>query len=223
MKDLGTLIRVFEDGTISFLSVQEQNIQEEERQRRVREDCPEKEAITRLEVVRLLQRDARMGTPGESYRKLQAFHWQEAPELPRYASDIPSPKLDNLFAHEERVQRNNPAGSFCGQPIVGLDELGMEVDNARDTTNRVAVSSGTSTPAEILPGEERCADGIIRRSTAAEVVGYDTYHNQEAIEAGQKRVSMAEARQASKDGAMVHYRPNRFVGEGEYALVEVQG
>ncbi len=219
MKDLSTLIRVFEDGTISFLSVQEQNIQEEERQRRVREDCPEKEAITRLEVVRLLQRDARMGTSGESYRKLQAFHWQEAPELPRYASDIPSPKLDNLFAHEEHVQRNNPAGSFCGQPIVGLDELGMEVDNARDLANRLATSSHTSIPAEILPGEERCADGIIRRTTTAEAQG-DVYYNREFTETGQKRVSIVEGREAAQGGYMVYFRPDGRVGEGEYALVE---
>ena len=219
MKVPSTLFRVFEDGTISFLSVQEQNLEEELRQCRVREDCPEKEAITMLEVVRLLQRDARMGTPGESYRKLQAFHWQEAPELPRYVSDIPSPKLDNLFAHEERVQRNNPAGSFCGQPIVGLDELGMEVDNARDLANRLATSSHTSIPAEILPGEERCADGSIRRTTTAEAQG-DAYYNREFTETGQKRVGIAEGREAAQEGYMVYFRPDGRVGEGEYTLVE---
>lgn len=213
-------IRVFEDGTISFLSTQEVDAQEQERQQSIRKLCPEKEALPELEIKRLTERDERSGTPGRSYRKLFPFHWQGLPELPVYVADIPSPKLGIPTAHDERVQRDNVVGSFCGSPIVTLDKFGMEVDEERDLVNRLAVSGGTSAPAEILPGEERCADGIIRRSTTAEAVGYDTYHNQEAIEAGQKRVSMADAVQASKEGSMVYYRPNNFVGEGEYALVE---
>ena len=123
--------------------------------------------------------------------------------------------------NENRLQLDNVVGSFCGQPIITIDGLGAEADDEIDLQLRLMTSSHTSFPAEILPGEERCADGIIRRITTTEVVGYETYHNQEAIEAGQKRVSIAEARQASKDGAMVHYRPSRLVGQGEYALVEV--
>ena len=110
-------------------------------------------------------------------------------------------------------------GSFCGQPILTIDTGRAEKEHTVFLAG--ILITGKSEPPEVLPGEERCTDGIIRRSTTAEVIGYDVYHNQEQIEAGQKRVSMAEARQASKDGAMVFYRPNRFVGEGEYALVEV--
>ncbi len=120
-----------------------------------------------------------------------------------------------------RVNDADVIGSFCGQRIVTIDELGADSDDAADLTLRLMSSSHMSVPAETLPGEEICSDRIVRRSTTAEVIGYDVYHNQEQIEAGQRRVSMAEARQASKDGAMVFYRPNRFVGEGEYALVEV--
>jgi len=204
--------------------------------------CPsDGPAITKFELDRLLAREERAGIPGSSHRVRLPFWWQEAPELPRYAADIPSPVLDILFAHDERMQRDNTVGSFCGAPIVTLDEFGMEVDREHETNllcgkprlyvdsyltpddegyGKLLMSTHNSIPAEILPGEERCADGIIRRSTTAEVIGYDTYHNQAAIEAGQQRVSMADAKQASKDGAMVHYRPNRFVGEGEYALIQ---
>lgn len=123
--------------------------------------------------------------------------------------------------NNSRVNDADVIGSFCGQRIVTIDGLGAEADDEADLYLRLMSSSHTSVPPEILPGEERCADGIIRRVTTAEALGYDVYHNQEQIEAGQKRVSIAEAQQASKDGAMVHYRPNRFVGIGEYALVEV--
>jgi len=165
-------LRVFEDGTISHLTVLEQNMREQERQRLASELCSlEAASITPFELNRLLQRDERAGTPGKSYRKLQPLHWQAAPELPHYASDIPSPKLDILYAHQDRVLRDEVYGFFCGQPVVGLDELGMEVDRQRDTVNIVANSSGTSIPAEVMPGEVRCADGIVRRISTHEVTG----------------------------------------------------
>ncbi len=119
----------------------------------------------------------------------------------------------------ERVNQTDVVGSFCGQPIITVNALGAEEDDEVDMLRRIFSSSGTSVPAEVLPGEERCADGIIRRITTTEAVGYDVYHNQDKIEKGQKRVSIAEAQQAAKDGAMVYYRPSRLVGEGEYALV----
>jgi hypothetical protein len=70
-------------------------------------------------------------------------------------------------------------------------------------------STHDNAPAEILPGEERCADGVIRRSTTTEVVGYDTYHNQAQTEAGQQRVGLEEARKAAAAGSVVYWRPNR--------------
>jgi len=108
----------------------------------------------------------------------------------------------------ERVNED-VVGSFCGQRIVTIDALGADADEVADLHLRLMASSGTSFPAEVLPGEEVCADGIIRRTTTAEAVGYDTYHNQEQIETGQKRVSIADARKAAKDGAVVYFRPNR--------------
>lgn len=119
--------------------------------------------------------------------------------------------------HEDRVQRSSIVGSFCGQPIITLDELGAEVDDATDLYARLDMSSHTSIPAEILPGEERCADGIIRRMTTAEAVGYDTYHNQESIEKGQKHGSIELGRLAAIAGKMVYWRPNRATLEA-YAV-----
>ena len=146
--------------------------------------------------------------------------WHSSPpnSIPAVTFGIDSPRLDINEAHDERVQRNNVKGSFCGQPIVGLDELGMEVDQQREAQRLVDSSSGTSVPAEVLPGELRCDDGIIRRVTTAEAIG-DTYYNQEYTEENTRRISIAEAQQLSKDGLLVFYRPNKRVGEGEYALV----
>jgi hypothetical protein len=74
----------------------------------------------------------------------------------------------------------------------------MEVDEARDLATRLTVSSGTSVPAEILPGEERCADGIIRRITTAEAIGYDVFKDRQAMEYDSEvRVSTAHKLQPS--------------------------
>jgi hypothetical protein len=216
-------LRVFEDGTISTKTVLEQNMEEQERQRGLCSlDLP---ALTTFEINQLLERDVRAATPGKSYRKLQTLHWQEAPELPHYASDIPSPKLDILFAHQNRVLRDDVAGYFCGQPIVDLDELGMEVDQMRDTINRIASSSGTSIPAEVMPGEMICADNVIRRTTTREVTGEQHSiltdrlakwcpKGQDVDDAGEPIespvellcVNIDEARQASKEGKIVKWR-----------------
>jgi hypothetical protein len=127
--------------------------------------------------------------------------------------------LSSDAVHEDRVQRGNVLGSFCGQPIITIDEFGAEADDAADLNFRLMVSSHTSIPAEVLPGEIICNDGIIRRVTTAEAVGYDTYHNQEQIEAGTVRYPVDAARSFSKAGLMVYYRPDKHVGAGEYALV----
>lgn len=117
------------------------------------------------------------------------------------------------MVHEDRVQRGNVVGVFCGQNIVTIDEVGAEVDSMADLYMRLATSSHTSIPAEILPGEERCADGIIRRTTTAEAQGYDDYHNKEQIEAGLQRGGLDLGRLASLAGELVYWRPNRATFE----------
>lgn len=117
--------------------------------------------------------------------------------------------LDNNIAHDSRVQRDNVLGNFCGVPIITLDEVGMDVDVVRDQNRRLSVSSGESIPPEVLPGEEICSDGIIRRTTTAEAMGYDTYHNQAATEVGTRRGGIEEGRLAAMEGKLVMWRPNR--------------
>jgi hypothetical protein len=116
-------------------------------------------------------------------------------------------KSDSI--NNSRVNEADVIGSFCGQRIVTIDEIGAEADDEADLYLRLMSSSHTSVPPEILPGEERCADGIIRRVTTAEAVGYDAYHNQEQIEKGQKRGGIALGKLASLAGKMVYWRPNR--------------
>jgi hypothetical protein len=180
---------VYEDGTVLFNTAQEA----------LPSLCSvDVSALTEFDLNRILARDERTGVPGTSYRKLRPFHWQGIPELPVYAADIPSPRLDILIAHDERMQRDGAVGSFCGSPIVALNEFAMEVDEVRNLSNRLAVSSGTSVPAEILPGEERCADGIIRRITTAEAVGYDIFKDRQQMEYDSEvRVSTAHKLQPS--------------------------
>ena len=149
--------------------------------------------------------------------------WHSVPPsaIPAVTFGIDSPKIDVISVHSDRVQRDKVFGSFCGEPIVGLDDLSIEVDEARYLQSRVDSSSGQSIPAEVLPGEEICSDGIIRRSTTAEAIGYDVYHNQEAIEANAERISIAAAREASRNGRLILWRPNRDVNPAtEFALVE---
>jgi hypothetical protein len=184
---------VYEDGTVLFNTAQEA----------LPSLCSaDGTALTEFDLNRVLARDERAGTPGQSHRKLRPFHWQGLPELPVYAADIPSPVLDILIAHDGRMQRDNSVGSFCGAPIVTLDEFGMEVDEARDLAARLAVSSGISVPAEILPGEERCADGIIRRITTAEAVGYNVFKDGRPVEVdmGQRDCKASSITQSTAEG-----------------------
>lgn len=127
-------------------------------------------------------------------------------------------KIDNLVAREEHLFPT--PYTFCGLPIKGLDQEAANVDLIKLETRRlVKYSSGKSIPAEVLPGEMICADGIIRRGTTAEAVGYDTYHNQEYTEKDAKRVSIGVARLAATDGKLILWRPNCATGKGAYALV----
>lgn len=115
---------------------------------------------------------------------------------------------------EARVQRDNVVGYFCGLPIVTIDEINAEADEEADLIVRLMLSSHQSIDAEILPGEERCADGIIRRSTTAEAVGYDKYHSSTNDEAkSMKKGGIALGRLASLAGSMVYWRPNRMTLE----------
>ena len=85
--------------------------------------------------------------------------------------------INNDVAHEDRVQRDNVVGEFCGTPIVTLDETGIRVDELRDTRRRVFLGKSSKSPstAEVLPGEVICSDNLIRRVTTAEVTKQGRY------------------------------------------------
>lgn len=183
--------------------------------------------------------------PAESakpYEDGSFLPWHAFPpsSIPAVTFAVDSPKLDVLIAHNNRVQRETPVGTYCGTPVVSLDVLGVEVDQEAEVITlcgeprpykdsyadpddevygKTLYSTHDSIPAEILPGEERCADGIIRRLTTVEAQG-DVYYNRTFTETGQRRVTVAEGREAAQGGQMVYFRPDGVIGEGEYALVE---
>lgn len=129
-------------------------------------------------------------------------------------------KLDSLIAHNDSV--SEVVGAFCGTPIYALAVSSMDMATERETRNAVLASKefGESpNVAEVLPGEEICADGIIRRTTTAEAVG-DDYYKQEKAEENTQKISIAEAQVHSEAGALVTWRPNRVVNKlNEYALL----
>lgn len=166
------------------------------------------------------------------------WHFLPPSSVPTVTFAAPSPKLGILFAHNDRTGKS--IGEFCGSPVITLDGFGMEMDQENEMHTlcgdprpyvdsyldpddedygKTLYSTHTSIPAEILPGEERCADGIIRRLTTAEAQG-DVYYNRTFTETGQRRVTVAEGREAAQGGQMVYFRPDGRLGEGEYALIE---
>lgn len=214
---------VFEDGTVNFFPENKPAYREFTRTPGKCNDVIGP-ALTTAEIARLYERDIRAGNNTNSNRKLTAFHWQNTAELPGVVFATPSPTLDNNIAHDSRVQRDNVVGTFCGAPIITLDEVGMDVDVVRDQNRRLSVSSGQSIPPEVLPGEEVCSDNVIRRTTTAEAMGYETYHNQAATELGTKRGGIEEGRLAADAGKLVMWRPNRDTNPStEYVLIHEEG
>jgi len=107
-----------------------------------------------------------------------------APVLPAVVLATPSPKLDRIAYHSDTVKRDAPVGEFCGSPVYLLDEDSAAASSAAFDELVVAPALAeledkawkSRVALLLLPGEERCSDGIIRRTTTAEVIGYDTYH-----------------------------------------------
>jgi hypothetical protein len=133
-------------------------------------------------------------------------------------------KLDSLYTHSKNVGTEK-LGEFCGSPIVSLNEKEIDIDRAIDL-DRTRLSNSLFPSAEtdfviLLPGEVVCEDGVIRRSTSAEAVGYDEFHAFK-VPADTKKVSIADARLASLAGELVTWRPNRVTGQEEFALIHTQ-
>jgi hypothetical protein len=160
---------------------------------------PEQLNALMLESLASTQTRTKPSDSAKPYNGGPFLPWQELPPsaTPAVTLAVDSPKLLINEAHADRVHQDVVLGAYCGIPIVQLDTLGVEVDHAVDVATLcgptrpylvwydltdveygiIKQSTHDSVPPEILPGEERCADGIIRRTTTAEALGYDDYHN----------------------------------------------
>jgi hypothetical protein len=107
------------------------------------------------------------------------------PMLPAVVLATPSPKLNRVAYSNDSIKRDEVIGVFCGSPVYLLDEDSAEAHAAAYDALVVEPIEAELREEEwkartallLLPGEERCADGIIRRTTTAEALGYDDYHN----------------------------------------------
>jgi hypothetical protein len=143
---------------------------------------------------------------------------------PRYiALPFETPRLDNLVAHDSRVNHSDVTGFFCGSPVITMDEEGMDADVIAAVYVNVALGKAQraegldSIPAEVLPGEEICADNIIRRSTTAEAIGEAFYAQLETNVVNGGRVTLEDAKSLSDEGAMLTWFGTYAVLHGEEA------
>ena len=111
-------------------------------------------------------------------------------------------RIDKLVMHADDVKAGSGA-EFYGTPILEASNLDVDVREEKDAQFIVRMGLGIkSIPAELLPGEV-ITDNIIRRSTAAEVVGEAFYKQDTLLENGRK-VSVEEG----NAGVLVTWRPN---------------
>lgn len=140
---------------------------------------------------------------------------------------------DILYAHNDELDDVNvldvvswvPQGSgdWHGEhgsaTHSGLPVLEWDTDKAEDRQFRhirtiLEHSSGTSIPAEVLPGEIICGDGVIRRLASLkepeQAKGYQGH-----------KVTIAEALKAQAEGAMVVWRPKG--SKDKFAIILEEG
>ncbi len=87
---------------------------------------------------------------------------------------------------------------------------------AKDFKKRQMAEEKNENMAEVMSGEVISKDNIIRRETADKT----QFSTIPAIVQEQGiRVSIAEARKLSEEGACIIWRPDGTIGESEYALV----
>ena len=108
---------------------------------------------------------------------------------------------------------------FLDVPIYNwapTDTMAREIYFSR---KRVYKSKGAGVLAEVLPGEIRCKDNVIRRETAATdrpIVGIEETLTSSGSTV--RRISIEEATKLAKKGANIVWRPEGCVDGGNYAL-----
>jgi hypothetical protein len=129
-------------------------------------------------------------------------------------------KLDINYTHSKNVAYDkNPVGHFCSSPIREIYTREVELDQIVEVHRTIEINRdlGPGLPVEVLPGELICDDHIVRRDTTSEAIGAEFYEYE--FPQGARKVSIKEARQLANEGAMVTFRPNRQVGQEEFAIV----
>lgn len=128
-------------------------------------------------------------------------------------------QLDQITLHSGDIS-DAIIGVFCGTPVRTVDfnlseDLALELAQDIIIANKAAGESPSYL--EVLPGEEVCADGIIRRTTSAEARG-EVFYNYE-LPPDVFKVSVSEAQKLS-DRKTITWRPNRVVNqEQEFAII----
>lgn len=129
-------------------------------------------------------------------------------------------KLDINETHSKNLSAGS-VGSFCGSPIREMYTHEMELDQVVEVARQIEINRKLNPPStvEVLPGELICDDNIVRRSSTAEAVGEAFYSNY-VVPEGARKVTMAEAKELAKEGALIEWRPNRVVNRvEEFAVV----
>jgi len=108
---------------------------------------------------------------------------------------------------------------FLDVPIYNWSPTDTQARDLYFAQQRVKHSKGAGVLAEVLPGEIRCEDNVIRRETAAAdrpIVGIEETLTSSGSTV--RRVSIEEATKLAKKGANIVWRPEGCVDGGNYAL-----
>ena len=109
---------------------------------------------------------------------------------------------------------------FLDVPIYNWSPTDTQARDLYFAQQRVKYSKGAGVLAEVLPGETRCEDNVIRRETAAAdrpIIGIE-----EALTSSGstvKHVSVLQAKRLQAQGATIVWRPEGCVENGNYALL----
>ena len=108
---------------------------------------------------------------------------------------------------------------FLDVPIYNWSPTDTQARDLYFAQQRVKHSKGAGVLAEVLPGEIRCEDNVIRRETAAAdrpIVGIEETLTSSGSTV--RRISIEEATKLAKKGANIVWRPEGCVDGGNYAL-----
>jgi hypothetical protein len=117
-------------------------------------------------------------------------------------------RLDKLVIHADDIQAGSGA-EFYGTLVREISTIAVDVREELDSMQRARLGLGVaSLPLPILPGEV-VTDNVIRRSTAAEVIG-ETFYDKEVPEGRQVPLEEWLKQDANTSGELITWRPNNL-------------